>query len=60
MTLLRGNKECVEILENLLAMTQKLSEWEIEFINDLNRKLANGDTLSHKQKLKLCEIWERI
>jgi hypothetical protein len=42
------------------AREGRLSDWERKFIDDMERILRNGGTLTHGQGEKLEEVWERV
>lgn len=60
MPTLRGQKENERILDHLERMEHKLSEWEIEFVASMQAIVDKGEKFTHKQKLKIAEIWERV
>ncbi len=46
-------------LDDLLALEEGLSDWEIGFIDSINDRLERGDVLTERQTSKLHEIWDR-
>ena len=44
----------------LIEQQNKLTDWEIGFIEDMDRKLDSGMDLTIKQSFKLGEIFKRI
>lgn len=47
-----------DLLDDLLELDEGLSDWEVQFIEDLNRRRNAGYSLTAGQKKKLAEIWE--
>lgn len=60
MPTLRGQSENERILNHLERMEHRLSEWEIGFVADMQKIVDAGNKFTHKQKLKIAEIWERV
>ena len=52
----------IAMLNDLLDVTNGLSAWEVDFIEDLDktRGAGNGNALTEKQHDKLFEIGERV
>jgi hypothetical protein len=47
-------------LDDLLALDEGLTGWEVEFIESLSRRLADAPlSLTDGQARKLHQIWER-
>ena len=44
-------------LDDLLDIEDGLSTWEVDFIDDMNKKRADGFT--DKQAKKIDELWDR-
>lgn len=51
------NKEAINLLLNKEEYADKLTEWEVAFLDSVQHK---ADRLSQKQQEKLDEIWERV
>lgn len=50
------SEEQRQLIADIEARESLLTNWERRFIDDISRK----DSLTHKQNLKLEEIWERV
>ena len=48
----------LDAVKDANAIEDGLSEWEVEFIESLNRWLSTNDTLTQKQRAKLEDILE--
>lgn len=46
------------LINDLLARFAKLTEWEQQFVTDLQERIERGRTLSERQRAKLESIWE--
>jgi hypothetical protein len=47
-------------LDDLLALDEGLSDWEVEFIESIATRFANAPmTITNRQDAKLHEIWDR-
>jgi hypothetical protein len=49
-------EEILDMIDDCIKRSNKLSEWEQDFIQGIDEQ----DTISDKQKEKLDAIWERI
>ena len=54
MSKLDENEEAIQVL--LMTKEDKLSDWEVQFLEDI----GNKETLTAKQQNKLDQIWERV
>lgn len=52
--------EITSMLEDCERRSEKLSDWELKFIDDIGVQLGRGRTLTTQQDEKLTEIWERV
>jgi hypothetical protein len=48
------------MLEDLLALDEGLSEWEVDFIEDISQRLGRNplEVLSDNQLAKIEQIWQ--
>ena len=51
--------EYVQLIEDCTKRSEKLSDWELGFIDSLERQIAAGRRPSPKQIETLDTIWER-
>jgi hypothetical protein len=54
-----GKADFQQLIDDCVARESRLSEWDRDFIDSIERRLAAGLSLSPKQSDKLDEIWER-
>lgn len=55
-----NNDENMMVVYDLIKSAyEKLSGWELEFLEDISIRLEAGKGLTEKQQAKLDEIWER-
>ena len=47
-----------EIVDALCDIEDGMSEWEVDFVDSLDKQLRSGSTLSPKQRAKADQIWE--
>ena len=52
------NMEAIDILVN--SRYGHLSDWEVEFLEDISIRLEVGKGLTDKQQAKLDNIWGRV
>jgi hypothetical protein len=48
------------MIEDCINRSEKLSDWESDFIQSLSEQLDDGKIPSSKQINKLNDIWERV
>jgi hypothetical protein len=48
------------LLSDIEKHSSQLSDWELQFIDDINHKLRHGYSLSPKQIEKIESIWENV
>lgn len=48
----------IELIEDCEKRSEKLSDWELGFIDSLRRQLEEGRRPSPNQIAKLDEVWE--
>lgn len=46
-------------VENLLAIGEKLSDWESDFVNSMEEQLDSKRLLTNRQVYKLSQIWHK-
>lgn len=51
--------EHVQMVQDCIARESKLSAWERDFIDSIEKQIADG-SLTEKQIQKLDRIWERV
>lgn len=51
--------EYLTMLEDCETRSEKLTDWECDFVDSLQRQLADGRRPSQKQIETLDNIWER-
>ena len=51
--------ECVTMLEDCERRSEKLSDWECDFVDSLQRQIVDGRRPSANQVETLDNIWER-
>jgi hypothetical protein len=54
---MRSQQDYRNILNELLAVEEGLTEWEIEFLESLNEWMGG---FTEKQATKLEDIWNRV
>jgi dsDNA-binding SOS-regulon protein len=52
--------EYLTLIEDCEHRSERLSDWEAQFIDSLRRQLENGKTPSPKQVDVLDNIWEKV
>ena len=52
--------EVYEQIQDCENRSEKLSDWELGFIDSISRQLAKTGSLSQKQIETLDRIWERV
>ena len=58
---MNSNDENLEAIEILLkSRYDHLSDWEVEFLEDISIRLEVGKGLTDKQQLRLDDIWGRV
>ena len=53
-------QEIESMIEDCENRSEKLSEWELTFIDDISRQFDKSGSLSEKQLDKLETIWEKV
>ena len=48
------------LLEDVMNRSEKLSEWETGFIENIYEYWSSHGSLTPQQYHKLCEVWERV
>lgn len=51
--------DAAQLIADCEARESRLSDWEREFIDSLQRQLADGRSLTNRQAETLDTIWER-
>ena len=51
--------EVKDIIEGLKDMTEKLSAWEQDFLQNIDERLSSGIGLTDKQIGKINQIWDK-
>lgn len=54
------NSEIESMIEDCENRSEKLSEWELGFIDDISRQFDRTGSLSEKQNNKLETIWGKV
>lgn len=49
----------IELIEDCERRSEKLSDWELSFIDSLRRQIEGGRRPSEKQIEKLDDCWEK-
>ena len=52
--------ELKEIVKDLKDMTEKMSNWETEFLQGVDERLSNGIGLTDRQIEIVNQIWDKI
>lgn len=47
-----------ELMADLCEIEEGLSEWEVEFVDDVSKRLERSGSLTDGQRRKAEEIWE--
>lgn len=47
-----------KMCRDMLALNEGLTEWEIQFLESIDKQLESGRSLSQKQSDALRQIWE--
>ena len=55
-----STKECNQFLEDLEEQEYRLSDWERNFVDSVQRQIGEGKTLSIKQRETIGNIWEKL
>jgi len=57
----RYDEEEIEVMvQDCLARYSSMSEWEKQFIYDVQERLTDGKDLSGGQAAKVTEVWEEV
>lgn len=48
-----------EMIEDLLGVDEGLTEWEVEFIESMGRRLEERRGFSDKEKAKIEELYDK-
>ena len=51
--------EYATLLEDCEERSNRLTDWECQFVDSLQRQLAEGRRPTEKQSTRLDEIWEK-
>lgn len=54
------NAEHQQLVDDLEAREERLTDWERGFVDSLKHRLAAGQGLSDNQTRKLNELWDRV
>lgn len=54
------SEEYLTLTDDCEKRSEKLSEWELQFIDSLRRQIEDGRMPTRNQIEKLDEIWERV
>lgn len=57
--MLYSHKECVELLDLIEKLESKLTDWERNFIDSVQKQIGERRKLSVKQRETICKIWEK-
>ena len=49
-----------QMIEDCEKRQQKLSEWELQFIDSISNQLGKGKSLTDKQAARLEAIWDKV
>lgn len=49
-----------QLIEDCEHRESRMSDWEREFIDSINKQLRDGRTLSEKQVGVLNKIWDKV
>ena len=49
-----------DMVGDIQSRSEKLSEWEVSFVDSIDQRLRKRGGLSKAQSDKLKEIWERV
>ena len=52
--------EVKEIVEDLKDMTEKMNNWEQEFLQNVDERLSNGIGLTDRQIEIVNQIWDKV
>lgn len=52
--------EHVQMIQDCELRSEKLTNWETDFIDSLSSQVVSGRTLTERQIEKLEAIWDRI
>ena len=52
--------EIQSMLDDCEKRSEKLSDWEIEFIDSISNQLGRGRGLTEKQEQTLERIWNKV
>jgi len=39
---------------------RRMTDWEVQFVEEMERRIDQGGTISSRQANKIAEIWQRI
>lgn len=48
------------MIDDCIDQQDYLTEWELKFVDDISISFANKGDLTHKQRSKLVNIWQRV
>lgn len=48
------------MVEDCVNRSEKLTEWELGFIDSLQRQVSSNLGMSEKQRIRLTAIWGRV
>ena len=54
-----SHKECVELLDLIEKLESKLTDWERNFIDSVQKQTGQDRKLSIKQRETISKIWEK-
>lgn len=52
--------EHADMIADCERWSEKLTDWELQFIDSISRQVAQGRALTEKQAEKLDAVWERV
>ena len=55
-----GQDDISTMIEDCQNRESKLSDWEAQFIDNIDSQIRDDGSLSEKQQEKLEQIWEKI
>ena len=55
-----GQDDISTMIEDCQNRESKLSDWEAQFIDNIDSQIHDDGSLSEKQQEKLEQIWEKI
>lgn len=54
------NTDDSTLIDDCNARSEKLSDWEEEFIESISKRLRSGGSLTEKQRETLEKVWEKV